>query len=214
MRPNLLDELFAYPEADDRTDEERDADDARTHAMLEDLWHMFGFLPDDEQLILRLKLTGKTQVQIAEILRVGQPAISYRIAKATRRLRWLAECGYAEISGPSITRDLTGVAGIEPPDVLLLRSYFELRQGAAAGRTQGIHPPRTFRRLSRLVAVLAAVPELRAYHRVFEAMLREPQILQTWPGPRRDHSAAVEKVSIAALLGDEPTPTPKRKTDP
>lgn len=209
MRPSLLDQLFAQPDADNATDDERDMADAARAQLLDDLWHMVGFLPDDEQLILRLALLGKHQVHIAEILHVSQSSVSYRLRKAHRRLRWLASSGYSAITGDTIARDLSGVPGFEPADIALLRAYFE-RQGSAVGRLFGYPPTSTLRRLTRLVRLLARVRGLEVYHRVFAAMLDDPHILQTWPGPGRC-SAAVEKVSIAALLDDEPTPTPSRK---
>lgn len=117
-----------------------------------------------------------TQTAIAEIFKVSQPTVCYRLQRATRRIQFV-------LSLPDVTEDelrevLTTLLS-DPEDIEIMILMHETTCQSAVARKLGITQGKVRHRFMRSTNRMCAEPGLEKYAQVFEAirdnlnMLRE-----------------------------------------
>lgn len=125
----------------------------------------------------------KTQTDIAEIFRVSQPTVCYRLQRATARIRFVL--GLPDISEDVMEAALRGFLGDEEDVEIMMRMYDTTCQSAVAKAmeiTQGKVRHRFMRSTKRMVEN----PQMQQYAKIFQAIAENLNILREVDRPKWD----------------------------
>lgn len=141
-------------------------------------------LPEREADFVELYFFNhKTQTDIAEIFRVSQPTVCYRLQRATARIRFVLSL--PDISEEEMENALRGFLGDEEDVEIMLRMYETTCQSAVAkamGITQGKVRHRFMRSTRRMLENL----QMATYAKIFEAIAENLNILREVDRPKWD----------------------------
>lgn len=135
-----------------------------------------GLPPREADFVELYYFSHKTQTDIAEIFKVSQPTVCYRLQRATKRIRFV-------LSLPDVTADemkdvLSGFLS-DPEDVHIMLLMFETTCQSAVARRLGVTQGKVRHRFMRSTKRMLDDPGMEKYALIFKAisdnlnMLRE-----------------------------------------
>lgn len=137
---------------------------------------MNGLPPREADFISLYFFSHKTQTDIAEIFKVSQPTVCYRLQRATKRIRFV-------LSLPDVTVEEMGTVLesflTDPEDVKIMLLMFETTCQSAVARRLEITQGKVRHRFMRTTKRMLDTPALEKYAQIFKAisdnlnMLRE-----------------------------------------
>jgi DNA-directed RNA polymerase specialized sigma24 family protein len=125
----------------------------------------------------------KTQTDIAEIFRVSQPTVCYRLQRATARIRFV-------LSLPDITEKemeiaLRGFLGDEEDVEIMMRMYETTCQSAVA-KAMSITQGKVRHRFMRSTRRMLENPQMEQYAQIFQAIADNLNIMREVDRPKWD----------------------------
>ncbi len=162
--------------------EEPSEESARNLERVRDV--MNGLPPREADFIQLYFFWHKTQTDIAEIFKVSQPTVCYRLQRATKRIRFV-------LSLPLVTREeLEGVLGgflTDPEDVQIMLLMFETTCQSAVARRLDITQGKVRHRFMRSTKRMKEIPEMETYAQIFTAISDNLNMLREVNRPEWDN---------------------------
>lgn len=162
--------------------EEPSEESARNLERVRDV--MNGLPPREADFIQLYFFWHKTQTDIAEIFKVSQPTVCYRLQRATKRIRFV-------LSLPNVTREeLEGVLGTfltDPEDVQIMLLMFETTCQSAVARRLEITQGKVRHRFMRSTKRMKEIPEMETYAQIFTAISDNLNMLREVNRPEWDN---------------------------
>ena len=125
----------------------------------------------------------KTQTDIAEIYKVSQPTVCYRLARATSRIRFV-------LSLPDVTEDEMKIAlgGFlsDPEDVSIMMLMWETTCQSAVAKTLGVTQGKVRHRFMRSTKRMVDNESMEKYATIFKAISDNLNILREVDRPAWD----------------------------
>jgi DNA-directed RNA polymerase specialized sigma subunit len=125
----------------------------------------------------------KTQTDIAEIFKVSQPTVCYRLQRATSRIRFVL--GLPEIEDGELRDALCGFLGDDEDIEIMLRMYETTCQSAVA-KAMGITQGKVRHRFKRSTKRMLESPRMEKFARIFTAIEENLNILREVDRPAWD----------------------------
>lgn len=145
---------------------------------------MDGLPPREADFIQLYFFQHKTQTDIAEIFKVSQPTVCYRLQRATKRVRFV-------LSLPNVTEEeLEGVLGSflsDPEDVRIMLLMFETTCQSAVARRLEITQGKVRHRFMRSTKRMRDLPEMEKYAQIFTAISDNLNMLREVKRPEREN---------------------------
>jgi predicted DNA-binding protein (UPF0251 family) len=145
---------------------------------------MDGLPPREADFVQLYFFWHKTQTDIAEIFKVSQPTVCYRLQRATKRIRFV-------LSLPNVTDDeLKSVLGTfltDPEDVQIMLLMFETTCQSAVARRLEITQGKVRHRFMRSTKRMKEIPEMSKYAEIFTAISDNLNMLREVNRPEWDN---------------------------
>lgn len=125
----------------------------------------------------------KTQTDIAEIFRVSQPTVCYRLQRATARIRFVLSL--PDISLSEMERALRGFLGDEEDVEIMMRMYDTTCQSAVA-KAMDITQGKVRHRFMRSTRRMTDNPQMEQYAKIFQAISENLNIMREVDRPKWD----------------------------
>lgn len=125
----------------------------------------------------------KTQTDIAEIFRVSQPTVCYRLQRATARIRFVLSL--PDISEHEMERALRGFLGDEEDVEIMMRMYETTCQSAVA-KAMSITQGKVRHRFMRSTRRMVENPQMEPYAKIFQAIAENLNIMREVDRPKWD----------------------------
>lgn len=145
---------------------------------------MDGLPPREADFIQLYFFWHKTQTDIAEIFKVSQPTVCYRLQRATKRIRFV-------LSLPNVTEEeLEEVLGTflsDPEDVQIMLLMFETTCQSAVARRLDITQGKVRHRFMRSTKRMRELPQMEKYAEIFTAISLNLNMLREVKRPEWDN---------------------------
>lgn len=145
---------------------------------------MNGLPPREADFISLYFFSHKTQTDIAEIFKVSQPTVCYRLQRATKRIRFV-------LSLPDVTLEEMGDVLrsflSDPEDVQIMLLMFETTCQSAVARRLEITQGKVRHRFMRTTKRMLDNPEMKKYADIFKAISDNLNMLREVNRPEWDH---------------------------
>jgi predicted DNA-binding protein (UPF0251 family) len=115
------------------------------------------------------------QTDIAQIFKVSQPTVCYRLQRATARIRFLLEM--PEVDADKLRKDLAGFLA-DPVDVDVMCLMYETTCQSSVAKRLGVSQGFVRHRFIRTIDRLAAVPTMVPYADLFQTISENLSILR------------------------------------
>jgi predicted DNA-binding protein (UPF0251 family) len=115
------------------------------------------------------------QTDIAQIFKVSQPTVCYRLQRATARIRFLLEM--PEVETDTLRKDLAGFLA-DPVDVDVMCLMYETTCQSSVAKRLGVSQGFVRHRFIRTIDRLAAVPTMVPYAELFQTISENLSILR------------------------------------
>ena len=125
----------------------------------------------------------KTQTDIAEIFRVSQPTVCYRLQRATARIRFVLSL--PDISEEEMEVALRGFLGDEEDVEIMMRMYETTCQSAVA-KAMEITQGKVRHRFMRSTKRMLENPQMEQYAKIFQAIAENLNIMREVDRPKWD----------------------------
>jgi len=125
----------------------------------------------------------KTQTDIAEIFRVSQPTVCYRLQRATARIRFVLSL--PDISEAEMEIALRGFLGDEEDVEIMMRMYETTCQSAVA-KAMEITQGKVRHRFMRSTKRMLENPQMQQYAKIFQAIAENLNIMREVDRPKWD----------------------------
>jgi DNA-directed RNA polymerase specialized sigma24 family protein len=125
----------------------------------------------------------KTQTDIAEIFRVSQPTVCYRLQRATARIRFVLSL--PEIVLEDMKRSLQGFLS-DPEDVEIMMRMYDTTCQSAVAKAMNITQGKVRHRFMRSTRKMHENPEMSLYAQVFQSISENLNILREVDRPKWD----------------------------
>ena len=125
----------------------------------------------------------KTQTDIAEIFKVSQPTVCYRLQRATARIRFVLSL--PDISVEQMEKALSGFLGDEEDVEIMMRMYDTTCQSAVA-KAMGITQGKVRHRFMRSTRRMQENEAMAVYAQVFQSISENLNILREVDRPKWD----------------------------
>jgi predicted transcriptional regulator len=135
-----------------------------------------GLPPREADFVELYYFSHKTQTDIAEIFKVSQPTVCYRLQRATKRIRFVLSL--PDVTAEEMKSVLSGFLS-DPEDVHIMLLMFETTCQSAVARRLGVTQGKVRHRFMRSTKRMLDDPEMEKYAQIFKAisdnlnMLRE-----------------------------------------
>lgn len=143
-----------------------------------------GLPPREADFVELYYFSHKTQTDIAEIFKVSQPTVCYRLQRATKRIRFV-------LSLPDVTADeMQGVLKgflTDPEDVHIMLLMFETTCQSAVARRLGVTQGKVRHRFMRSTKRMLEDPAMEKYAQIFKAISDNLNMLREVNRPEWDH---------------------------
>ena len=152
---------------------------------LERVQHIMKDLPPREAAFIHLYFfVHKTQTDIAEIFKVSQPTVCYRLQRATKRIRFV-------LSLPDVTVEEMGKAlsGFlpDPEDVQIMLLMYETTCQSAVARRLGVTQGKVRHRFMRSTKKMQDDPDMMRFAEIFSSISDNLNMLREVSRPDWDH---------------------------
>lgn len=125
----------------------------------------------------------KTQTDIAEIFRVSQPTVCYRLQRATARIRFVLSL--PDVTAQEMEDALRGFLGDEEDVEIMLRMYETTCQSAVA-KAMNITQGKVRHRFMRSTKRMRETPAMETYAQIFTSISENLNILREVDRPKWD----------------------------
>ena len=143
---------------------------------IEDVRKVLGKLPPREADFVELYFfRHMKQTDIAQIFKVSQPTVCYRLQRATARIKFLMEM--PEVDPSVLRKDLAGFLA-DPVDVDVMCLMYETTCQSSVAKRLGVSQGFVRHRFIRTIDRLAAVPTMMDYADLFKVISENLSILR------------------------------------
>ena len=125
----------------------------------------------------------KTQTDIAEIFKVSQPTVCYRLQRATARIRFVLDL--PDVSLDEMTEVLRGFLS-DAEDVQIMLLMYETTCQSAVAKRLGVTQGKVRHRFMRSTKRMGDNPHMEKYAKVFQAIAENLNILREVERPAWD----------------------------
>jgi predicted DNA-binding protein (UPF0251 family) len=125
----------------------------------------------------------KTQTDIAEIFKVSQPTVCYRLQRATARIRFVLSL--PDVTLQELEEALTGFLS-DPEDIKIMLLMFETTCQSAVAKQIGVTQGKVRHRFMRSTKRMLETPDMVKYAAIFKAISDNLNILREVDRPAWD----------------------------
>jgi len=126
----------------------------------------------------------KTQTDIADIFKVSQPTVCYRLQRATRRIRFVL--ALPDVTSTEMEAVLKGFLS-DPEDVQIMLLMWQTTCQSQVARHLSITQGKVRHRFMRAITKMLEAPHMEKYAQIFRAIRDNLNMLREVSRPEWDH---------------------------